>query len=204
MFFARATDLGDSAFAFAVTLLLVVYLFWMQERRAALSALAAFFIASFFIACGKILLYSQCIPVKGLLGLQSPSGHTALSMAVYFTIASIVASSLPKHWRLAPYLVSSILVSTVAISRVILRAHTQIDVLLGFLAGAVAWLISRRLIKGHAVACPWMPFIVIATGAFAIFYGHRFPAEKAISWISGLFRHSFCVADSRLSLPLFF
>jgi len=85
-----------------------------------------------------------------------PSGHAAMSAAVYLTIGAILAQSV-KRRRLKLYFVglAIILTGMVGLSRVVLGVHYPSDVLAGWSSGLVwallCWLVARYLQRHGAI-----------------------------------------------------
>ena len=189
-FLHAMTDLGDSAVtctcAIASAVVFVIY----KQRRAALAVTVAFFSTAALITFGKISLYSQCGEIPDtFFDLKSPSGHSALSIAVYGTLTIIVASSLRGNRRVVPYLLAIPLLTLIVVSRVVLGAHSVIDVLVGSTIGLIAWFgVWRIFLKGTVVHCPWLPFSVISLIVLGVLYGTHFPAEALIDRASHYIR----------------
>ena len=69
-----------------------------------------------------------------------PSGHALISLAVYGSIALVLARRLPRRGdRMLLYAATGLLVLAIGFSRLYLGVHFLSDVLAGFAAGA-AWL----------------------------------------------------------------
>jgi len=181
--FGLAADLGDSAVTGGLALVGGLYLFYLKQKRAAVALWAAFVCAGGLIALGKILIYSHCVSLPAFWLLRSPSGHAAISAALYFTLASIIASS-ERGWRqFVPYAVAFCVVVLVAVSRVVLRAHTEADVWGGLFIGIVVFTVLwLRLIRGHVVPCRRWPFVVMGLVLFVFFYRPHLPSEGFIRW----------------------
>jgi len=178
-----AADLGDSAVTSSLALFGAGYLVFLKQNRAAKALLASFFLAAALIALGKIVLYSQCVSIPAFWLLRSPSGHAAVSASVYFTLASIIASSESGWRRLGPYGGAFSVVVLIAVSRVVLRAHTSIDVWVGLCIGASVFVgLWFFLIRGHVVQCRWWPFLVMGLVLIMSFYRPHLPSEGFIRW----------------------
>jgi undecaprenyl-diphosphatase len=82
-------------------------------------------------------------------GYSFPSAHSATSVAVYATLAFLVARGCNGPRRVLVIAVGAALVTAVGLSRVLLGAHYPTDVLAGWLTGGAlvlaSWLIASRL-----------------------------------------------------------
>ena len=66
-----------------------------------------------------------------------PSGHTLISFVSYYFIAYLMSVNLDKKRKIAYYLIATILVTTVAFSRLYLGVHYFTDVMGAILFGTV-------------------------------------------------------------------
>ena len=88
--------------------------------------------------------------------MSFPSGHSAMSAAVYLTIGALLAQSVKKR-RLKLYfvLVALLITGMVGLSRVMLGVHYPTDVLAGWASGLawalLCWLIARYLQRRGAI-----------------------------------------------------
>ena len=94
------TDCGDAAVTLPLALLVLVFLIVVRERPLALYWLLM------VLGCGAAigalkLLFGACTSRLGFLGIVSPSGHTAMSTAIYGSLALLIGGSLPRPGRLA-------------------------------------------------------------------------------------------------------
>lgn len=76
-----------------------------------------------------------------------PSGHAFGSMMLYGLIAYLAFTHLPREWNLVASLSMILLIILIGISRVYLGAHYSLDVLGGWVLGAVILLIVIKLTK---------------------------------------------------------
>jgi undecaprenyl-diphosphatase len=93
-------------------------------------------------------------PEGGLLvqGLSFPSGHSSGALVAYGMLTYLALRVLPKAWH-GPVLVAAVaLVTTVGISRVVLRVHFASDVAAGWASGT-AWL--ALCITSFELVCWW-------------------------------------------------
>lgn len=85
-----------------------------------------------------------------------PSGHSMLSAAIYLTLGSLLAASIPRiTLKIYVLAVAMILSLAVGISRVYLGVHYPTDVLAGWMAGMIwallCWFFARWLQRKHKV-----------------------------------------------------
>ena len=134
------TELGDATVIIAVTLATLAWLAWRRNWRGIIYEAAAVAIASLFTSLLKITLQQSrphaFAPVAATFSF--PSGHTAVSMALYGFLAIIVAWEVSRRWQLAVVTAAGLLVAAIAFSRIYLGAHWLSDVLAG-LAFGLAW-----------------------------------------------------------------
>ena len=89
------TNLGDSIITLPIAAVVLVWLAIWGDRRSVLVWLAG------LIACGAVTaalkIYFKACPVPGL-ELDSPSGHTSMSLYVYGGLTLITAGQF-RQWR---------------------------------------------------------------------------------------------------------
>ncbi len=134
------TELGDPAVIIAVTLATLMWLAWRRNWRGVSYELAAVAVASLFTSLLKVTLHQPRPPAfhPEAADFSFPSGHTAVSMALYGFLAIIVAWEAPRRWQLAIATGAGLLIAAIAFSRLYLGAHWLSDVLAG-LAFGLAW-----------------------------------------------------------------
>lgn len=76
-----------------------------------------------------------------------PSGHTLVSFVMYYFIAYILTINSDKYTKVAYYIISTILVFTVAFSRLYLGVHYFTDVMGAIIFGIVILLMMINIIK---------------------------------------------------------
>ncbi len=134
------SELGDGV----VMLILVVgVLLWMLWKKAWYEALYWLAAAGFAVLAVWLFKYTLQIPrpialYSGVNSYSFPSGHAALSTAIYGYLAMLSAQALPSRYRWLPYAVAMLLVVGISFSRLYLGAHWLADVLGGIGLGA-AW-----------------------------------------------------------------
>jgi cation-transporting P-type ATPase E len=170
-FFVAVTELGDVQVVLAVTMAvlgsLIAHRFW----RTALYWIGAVGVAE---ALATIIKLSLHRPRPGALypGIEQisfPSGHATLSVVVYGFLAFLL--SIPASGRLRVVIVSAtVLVGSVASSRLYLGAHWMSDVL-GGLGFGIAWIavlaVAYVYQRPEALSSRRLAVICLATLALA-------------------------------------
>ncbi len=144
----------------------------------------------YFIPCGDVL------PV---LGIHSPSGHSASAAAVYGGAAVLVARMTASR-RTTVFLVliaTTILVLAVAVSRVVIGVHTIPEVILGSAIGLAAPTILATAARGPSrkVALrPWM--LILPLLPIVLLRGIDLHAEEVIDTVAYRLAHHFGVCSA--------
>lgn len=128
------TDFGDSSVVLPLAVVVLIYLLAIGWHRVALKWGGAVVgcgalvvgLKLGFLACGSPLLAS----------LRSPSGHAAMSALVYGMLAGLVASRCRRDWVALPYAVSHLLIMAITLSRIEIKAHSPLEVMVGLGVGA--------------------------------------------------------------------
>jgi membrane-associated phospholipid phosphatase len=182
------TDCGDGAVTLPLALLTLVFLLAARQPRLALAwvltvggcAGAIGMLKLFFGACGTRL---------AILNIHSPSGHTAISTAIYGSLALLTGASLPPRPRPAVLCTAALLIAAIAGSRVVLHEHVLPEIEIGLLVGLAAVAGFRAMLQ-HWPA-PRLPIVWLAlggTGIVAVMHGTRWMVEPAVHDLSALFR----------------
>jgi membrane-associated phospholipid phosphatase len=142
--FRAITRAGNFTTLLAVTLL-AVGIFWRRRKRTDAVFVALAFLGAQVLSTGMKLGFRRDRPFfPDPLATEStfsfPSGHALVSLAVYGSIALVLARRLSTRARRAVLLgVTALLVLAIGFSRLYLGVHFLSDVLAGYAAG-VAWL----------------------------------------------------------------
>jgi len=176
------TDLGDSAVGITLAALVLLALLACGWRRAAAAWVFAICGCGAAIAALK-LAWRVASPVCDASGAGafafSPSGHAALSTAVYGGLAVLSAHRASPFARVILAAGSALLIGLIATSRVAVQAHSPIEVFVGFGVGAsaVIWLLlSLRRAPQPGQAMPQLAFALVLS--LATMYGTHWPVEQ--------------------------
>ena len=142
--FRAITTLGNFMTLVVVTLIAVAVL-WRRRERTDAVFVALAFLGAQVLSSGMKLGFQRERPFfPDPLATEStfsfPSGHALVSLAVYGSIALVLARRLPRRLdRILLLGTTALLVLAIGFSRLYLGVHFLSDVLAGFAAGA-AWL----------------------------------------------------------------
>lgn len=137
------TILGDKFTLLTASILLLA---WFALRRYWWAAIHWFAIIFLTVGAGEFFkqIYFNARPT-GLLvtpaGSSFPSGHTTLSLALFGFLATLIARELPVEKRKIPYVVITVLVFIIGLSRIYLGAHWLTDVIGAVLLGLTCMLL---------------------------------------------------------------
>ena len=180
------TDFGDSAVTVPLALLTLGFLLAAGQRRVALGCVLAISGCAAVIGALKVVL-GACGPL--IPGVISPSGHTAMSTAVYGGLALLVSSELAPARRRAVLVVAGIAVVGIGLSRLVLHDHKPAEIVVGLVIGAAAAAVFRVWLR-HTGA-PRLPvkwLILAGLAVVAVMHGTRWMVEPAVHRLAGDFR----------------
>jgi len=180
------TDLGSSSVLTLIVLLASTYLACCKCGRGAIALIVAFIISAVGISLAKLLFFG-CQAYYDDYGIRSPSGHAALSLAVYGTLAILLASQ-SKRWVSWFTLAAAFaLIVVIALSRVLLGFHSAGEVVIGLLIGAVAVAAACLFLFYNHKKVPSFnifPLLLAVIVAAFVFHDIRVPAEEFIQRIA--------------------
>jgi membrane-associated phospholipid phosphatase len=186
------TDFGDSAVTVPLALLTLVFLVAAGQQRPAFGWLLTVGGCAVAIAMLK-LAFGACGPRLPIATITSPSGHTAMSAAVYGSLALLIGANLPPPGRIALNIGAWLAIATIALSRVVLHEHTPAEILVGLIVGGAAIAISRAIVGPEKpVALPLGWLILAGIAVIAIMHGTRWAIEPRLHRLA---------LDFRLALP---
>ncbi len=183
------TNLGDLAVLLPASLGLIAFLAWIGARENAAAYATAVAVCLLAALLAK-LAFAACGARYSLLGVESPSGHTAFSATFYGCLAALFAVGRTLSRRLALYAVATALILLIGASRVALEAHTAPEVVVGLMIGAMAIALfnvlrvsPEPLQFSSQTAIRMSPFAALYALSFLFLAGH-WTAEPLIDAIA--------------------
>jgi membrane-associated phospholipid phosphatase len=180
------TSFGGQAVILPILVLVTLMLLVSGQKRAAF-----WWAFSVALVLGLVLVtkiaFIPCSTYLPVPGLRSPSGHAGAAMAVYGGLGVLVArlvSSLPLRGLLVG---SGVLLAlAIAVTRVILGAHTLPETILGALIGVIAPLIlaSRTNLFVGPVRLRWIWLLAGPLVLVVLFHGFELGAESVIERVA--------------------
>ena len=181
----RLTNLGDSAVLLPAAALVALWLAARARTRGvALAWLGILALDIAVVAATKVAYMGWGIGLPGanFIGL---SGHTALSFLVWPVLGCLVASRARPSVRLAVTALGFGLALAIAISRVVVHAHTPIEAVLGGVVGVSFALVFLWRFGGRLQAPLRGAFVVISLVVLMLpTYGERFPSNPMLARIA--------------------
>jgi hypothetical protein len=177
------TDFGDTAVTVPLALLMAGFLVAAREPRLAIGWGLAIVGCAGAIG-GLKLVFAVCSHPPGL---ASPSGHTAMSIAVYGGFAAVVGAILKGPARAALIAGAAVPVIGIPLSRTIVSGHTKIEVAAGLAVGIAALGAIIAIVARYRPGR--LPLAWLAAGTltvFVLFHGTRWPAEQTIHGFAAL------------------
>jgi hypothetical protein len=127
----------------------------------------------------KLAFYTGDLTVTGV-ALRNPSGHAALSAAVYGSLAWIVAFQAADWRRPTLLLLGALAVAAIAVSRRYLHLHSTSDVAVGLLVGA-AWaalFVWRGWWRHPPVGRNPLPLLLLLSAVALAVHGNHLPVAR--------------------------
>jgi membrane-associated phospholipid phosphatase len=182
------TDFGDSAVTAPLALLIFCFLFAAGPRRLAFGWVLAIGGCAVVIGLLKVV-FGACGHELTLVHLISPSGHTAMSTAVYGSLALLIGARLPSGQRRILLITAAVAIVGIALSRVALHDHSRSEIALGFAVGAGAVAAFRAVLSCTAIpALPLGWLLLSGSVLVAVMHGTRWMIEPAVHRLAWDFR----------------
>jgi len=179
------TDFGDLALMLPLA---GVVLLWLVGARARAGA-GWWIVAVLLCAGGTALLKIYFFACSLSPELRSPSGHASLSTLVYGTLTLLVALEAQGWRRLLVLGLGLALIVAIADSRILLGAHSVIEVAFGLAIGFMALGVFAYGYLRHPPARARLPTLLLAVVLSAIvLHGSNLRAEEILHALSGYLR----------------
>lgn len=181
------TDLGDSALLLPLALVLAAGLWSMQSAAVAFTWLGLVVPGLMLLTAFKLIGHAcQSATVGG--AVISPSGHAAFAAMVYGSLGVILANHLRGGARWLGVAVPAAITAGVAVTRVLLDAHSTMEVVVGLAVGSGVVAVFARRYR----ALPPARFHAYRTGLLlagiallmVALHGERLRAEGALRGIA--------------------
>ena len=184
-FWNFVTDFGDSAVTLPLALWVLICLTASGERRAASAWITA--IAGAAVAIGLLkLIFGVCGPAITAVHVISPSGHMAMSTAVYGSLALLITASPSSQNRRLVMVAAAIVIFAIGWSRVVLHDHSRSEIALGFIVGGAGMVLFWRMLGQSRIPALRLKWLVIGCAALvAVLHGTRLVVEpeiKRLAW----------------------
>lgn len=178
------TDFGDEAVVLPLMLAVGLALALGGWRRGAAAWLIGIAVTLTAALLGKLILLG-CEPLP-MLGLRSPSGHTAAAAVACGGLLGLLA---PRGWRTLPLAAggAAATAALVGLSRLALGAHSLSDVLAGAVLGIAGAVLLARLAGDRPTDLRRVSPVAAALAAALLFHGIHLHAEERIARLSHLF-----------------
>lgn len=175
------TDFGSLRVVLSEGAVVFGWLCLCRRWHAAAGWATALFGCGFSILLLKLGLSAQLVTLAGG-ALESPSGHSALGLVLYGSLAWVLGRNMTLKWRLALLVASLSLAGAIGVSRVVLGDHHMADVIAGLLVGAV-WATVFAAVDDRARAPDprWTLGLVLAT-VLTVLLAHGHPQAISIAW----------------------
>jgi membrane-associated phospholipid phosphatase len=188
LFLKLVTDFGDSAMTLPMALLTFGLLLAARCRRAALGWVLAIVGCGLTIGLLKLALLS-CGHRLLTIELTNPSGHTAMSAALYPSLAVLVGAMMPIYRRLILIGSAVAFSGAIAFSRVILGYHSEPEAVAGMIVGLAATAVFATVLASAPapeIRLDW--FLSLAALLIAVMYGSHWPIEKIVHSLVALIK----------------
>jgi membrane-associated phospholipid phosphatase len=163
------TFLGDSAFTVPCALAIAIWLsingLWKQTVR----WLLCFGVAMALVVVTKLLFMGWNI-APPFINFTGISGHSASATAVYLTAAFLFSNEKSERTRMLAIAAAIVFSIVIGLSRLAIKVHSESEVVIGLLTGAVAaWCFcrafdgSKRTLRGKYVFVALSVFMLMGT-----------------------------------------
>ena len=177
MFFEILTDFGNLAVLLPLVAVVTAWLIALRQTFVLWWWLVALVLCMVSTAILKVYFFI-CPPITDL---HSPSGHTSLSVLVYGAVTLAVAAAANGWRRAAVAAAGAFFIVGIAISRVVVRAHSVPEVVLGLIIGIAAlMLFARQFWRYRPSKLRLRPLLVVCVVLMVLLNGQDLRAEDLL------------------------
>ena len=137
------------------------------------------------VALSKLLFMAWGVGLPGL-DYTGFSGHSAMSMLVWPTMAALLTQRASLNWRSVAVCIAVVLALGIAVSRILLKAHSVSEVILGSSYGILicGWFLMRRSAAYQVSARAVALFAGIGLALALACYGRVFPSQHILKQLA--------------------
>jgi membrane-associated phospholipid phosphatase len=175
------TDFGDTAVVLPLSVVISSWLLCHHSRRVLVAWMIALSLCITITALSKTYLYA--CPIRS--DLVSPSGHTSLSTLTYGAIALVIAAEESRILQTSVLGAGIGFIFAIAGSRVVLNAHSALEVGIGILIGiATLALFTLYYLRWRNEGAPLLMLVLTSILVIAVFHGQELRFESVLHAIS--------------------
>lgn len=179
------TEFGDAAVLLPMAALMLAWLLLIGARRSAAWWLVAVACCAGLTAALKVF-FDTCPPTPAL---HSPSGHTSLSTLIYGALTRVTADEARGLPRMLAVGGGTMFILAIAVSRLLLSAHTGLEVGLGLVIGAGGLILFGQSYRQRRATRAWFYLLIVTGGGLmAALHGQALDGEPIIHAIVGYLR----------------
>ena len=130
--------------------------------------------------------------------IHSPSGHAAMSVAVFGAYAILMRSQLEAQRRMLPLALLSLLVITIAMSRVWLGYHSIEEVVVGVIVGIIGLFLVHFFVLRKRPLAPFDAYALVlwAVVPGLLIHGAHLPIEDLIHFLASRIKSHIALCGS--------
>jgi membrane-associated phospholipid phosphatase len=169
---------GDPFLTLPLAGIILCWLALSGQRRVALAWALFFCLAVTLVGLSKFAYAGWGVHISSL-HFTVISGHTMLSSAVYPLALYLCAQGRGARTAHAAALVGVLFALVIGVSRVMVGAHSQSEVVIGALLGlAVSSVSIRTLARAAQPLAPTLRFVLLCAATTFACYGHAAPIQQ--------------------------
>ncbi|MDR3517034.1 MAG: phosphatase PAP2 family protein [Azospirillaceae bacterium] len=183
------TNFGDGTVLAPLVVFIAGWTYWCGWKSGAAVLGSSLLGAGLLITAEKLVMIG-CGPAIPVFAIHSPSGHAALSAAVYGSLALVTGRQERTPTRYALYLAAAALIGLIAWSRVVLQLHTVGEVIVGLFTGGAMCVVTGTLLSPQpaGLTLRWRPAAAVGSTimlSFQVLALFRGPPLAIEGWVHG-------------------